>query len=189
MEILTKKEFLMRKKELAKKILAGAIFIYPTDTIYGIGCNALNEESVKKIREIKNRPENPFSVWVPSIDWIKENCEITKEQEKEYLNLLPGPYTFIMELENKEAVAKSVHPTNGTIGVRLPDHYLSEFFTELGIPIITTSVNKKDESFMTTIENLDPDIEREVEFIILEGELRGRPSKVINLITNKIVER
>ena len=157
MEILTRREFLMRKKELAQRILDGAIFIYPTDTIYGIGCNALIEKSVAKIREIKNRPVAPFSVWVPSVKWITDNCEVTKKQEKEHLSLLPGPYTIIAELKNKDCLAKSVHPTNGSIGVRMPNHELGEFFSSLGIPIVTTSVNKSGESFMTQVEDLDLD--------------------------------
>lgn len=189
MEILTRREFLMRKKELAKKILEGAVFIYPTDTIYGIGCNALKEKAVAKIRKIKKRPVAPFSVWVPSVKWIKDNCKVTKKQEKDHLSLLPGPYTIIAELKNKNCLAKSVHPTNGSIGVRMPDHELSDFFSELGIPIVTTSVNKTGDSFMTQVEDLDPDIELHVDFLISEGEKRGRPSKIINLITDTVIER
>ena len=66
MEVLAKREFLMRKSEIIKKIINGEIFIYPTDTIYGIGCNALKSDSVQEIRTIKNRPDSPFSIIVPS---------------------------------------------------------------------------------------------------------------------------
>ena len=169
--------------------LRGKVFIYPTDTIYGIGCNALNEKSVAKIREIKNRPVAPFSVWVPSVKWIKDNCQVTKKQEKEHLSLLPGPYTIIAELKNKDCLAKSVHPTNGSIGVRMPKHELGDFFTEMNIPIVTTSVNKSGESFMTQVEDLDLDLELHVDFLISNGKLRGRPSKIINLITDTVIER
>ena len=71
MQIVTKEEFLGSKAFYLKRISGGAVFIYPTDTIYGIGCDATNDAAVKRIREIKHRSENPFSVAVPSKNWIK----------------------------------------------------------------------------------------------------------------------
>ena len=73
----------------------GAVFIYPTDTIYGLGCDATNEESVKKIKELKYRDKDkPMSVIAPSVDWIKEHCEVTDEMIEKYL---PGPYTLLLK--------------------------------------------------------------------------------------------
>jgi L-threonylcarbamoyladenylate synthase len=189
MEILTEKEFLMRKKEISKKILAGAIFIYPTDTIYGIGCNATNEEAVAKVRSVKERADAPFSVWAPSIEWIKENCQVSLEQKEKYLSLLPGPYTLILKTKPGCNIAKNVHPGNGSLGVRMPEHKLGKFFEELGVPIVTTSVNKSGKTFMTSSENIDPEIENKVEFMIYEGENKGRPSKIINLVKDEVIER
>jgi len=74
MQVITKKEFLDNKEGHIKKIKAGSIFIYPTDTLYGIGCDAGNESIVKKIREVK-QTDQPFSVIAPSKDWIKQNLE------------------------------------------------------------------------------------------------------------------
>ena len=67
MEILTQTELQLRGAEIANRIKKGAVFIHPTDTIYGLSCDASNKDAVKRIREIKNRPDSPFSVWVPSI--------------------------------------------------------------------------------------------------------------------------
>lgn len=188
MEILTERELLMRKREIIKKIKEGAVFIYPTDTIYGIGCDATNEDSVKKIRELKNRPEMPLSIWIPSIEWAKDNFEISEKGE-EYINQLPGPFTIVMELKNKNAVARSVNPKDDSLGVRLPNHRLRKIFEEIGIPIITTSVNKSKESFMTNLDNLDKDFKKSVDFLIYEGEKRNKPSKIIDLVHDKVVER
>src|SRR3989344_4660100 len=96
MRILTKEEFLKEKRYFFEEIENGALFIHPTDTIYGIGCNALLETSVKKARELKGRPTSPFSVIAPSTEWITQNC-IISEKQKEYLELLPGPYTLILK--------------------------------------------------------------------------------------------
>ena len=65
--------------QIIKAIKSGAIFIYPTDTVYGIGCNAKLKESVARIRKIKKQFSRPFSVIAPSMDWIAKNLEIKKE--------------------------------------------------------------------------------------------------------------
>ncbi len=187
MEVLTKAELEIKFEEIAKRIEQGAIFIHPTDTIYGISCNALNERAVKKIRFLKERPDGPFSVWSPSIKWIKDNCVINKEAEK-WLNKLPGPYTLILKLKNKNVIAENVSFSN-SLGIRIPDHWFSTTVKALGFPIVTTSVNKAGQSFMTNLKNLDPEIKIGLDLIIYEGEKKGRPSKIVNLIEKKIKNR
>ena len=72
MEILTKDAFL-QDKDKALELIRSAILVYPTDTIYGIGCNAQDPELVNKIRDAKKRPDTPFSVIAPSKEWIVDN--------------------------------------------------------------------------------------------------------------------
>ena len=189
MRVINPDEFKDEKDKLIESILDGAVFIYPTDTIYGIGCDATNSDSVKKIRKLKSRATNPFSVIAPSLDWIKENCIVTKEGE-EWLKKLPGPYTLIFKLKNKKCVAKKVNPGLDTIGVRIPKHWISKVVSELEIPIVTTSVNKSSQDYMTSLEDLDETFQNEVDFVIYEGEKEGRPSKIIDLTgTVKIIKR
>lgn len=189
MEILTKRDFTLRKRELARKILEGAVFIYPTDTIYGIGCNALNAAAVQKIRKIKQRPTSPFSIWAPNKEWITNNCNISSEIAIESLEKLPGPFTIILPLKEECTLPEVIFPGKKSLGLRIPEHYLSAFFQELDIPIITTSVNKSGERFMTSLESLDPDIQNQVSFIIYDGEIKNKPSKIINCITSEEIER
>ena len=180
----------IKEREIINHIRMGSIFIYPTDTIYGLGCNALNGDSVKKIREIKQRYTRPFSIIAPSKQWIKENCEITDEAEK-WLNKLPGPYTLILNLKNKTSISPNTNSDMGTIGIRIPDHWCSDCAKELNIPIVTTSANIIDKDFMTSIEDLDDSIKAKVDFIIYEGEKKARPSKLIDLTKEKteVIER
>ena len=190
MEILSKKDTILRKKELQKRIKQGAIFIYPTDTIYGIGCDATNKEAITKLRQLKNRPnDKALSVWAPSIDWINQNCDTNSQNAQEYLPLLPGKYTLLIPIKNKNAVAQNTAPNKELLGVRLPDHWLQSFFQELNLPIITTSVNKSGESFMTSIDNLDQRIGNHVDFIINDGETKNKPSKIINCKTKAEIDR
>lgn len=189
MEIITKHELQLRKNEIKDRIKQGAVFIHPTDTIYGLGCNALNEEAVKKIREIKERHNTPFSIWVPSHDWIKQNCPSSPALNK-WLKELPGAYTLITKIKNKKSVAKNINHDGKTIGIRMPDHWFHKLVEELNFPIITTSANKTGKEFMTSLENLDPEVKKDVEFIIYEGEKKARPSRLVNLQEEeKITER
>ena len=189
MEILTRTELKIRFVEIAEKILNGAIFIYATDTIYGIGCNALDKKAVQKIRDLKTgRPTAPFSIIVPSAEWIKQNCHISKKAVK-WLQNLPGPYTLLLPLKNKQAIADNIAPDVESVGIRYPDHWLTAFIEKLDLPIVTTSANKTGEPFMTSLENLDPDLEKGSEFIIYEGPKEGRPSKIINVEKDEVKER
>ena len=186
MEVLTDSQFKLdfeRYSNLIKK--NNPVFVHPTDTIYGLGCNAENDEAVKKIREIKGRYNRPFSVIAPSKEWILENCHIKKE-DLNYVDKLPGPYTLILHLKNKECISKHVNNDSETIGVRIPEHWMSGFARVLNKPIVTTSANKLGENFMTSIDNLDISIKSKVNFIIYEGEKIGRPSRVIDLTFDEI---
>jgi len=180
MELITKEEASFRKEEIKQRILKGEIFIYPTDTIYGIGCNAQIHNSVDKIRELKGRPTAPFSVIAPSVEWINQNCEVNENGEK-WIKKLPGPYTLIFRYSSKGGVAKSINPGVDTLGVRIPGHWFTALVQETEVPIVTTSANLVGKPFMTSLEDLDPEIKKGVSFIIYEGEKKGRPSTIIDL--------
>ena len=190
MKIFTKEDVLLRKKEFLQKIKDGAIFICPTDTIYGLSCNALLEKSVAKIRKLKERPNSPFSVLAPSLQWIEKNCYINKNTvTQKWLNKLPGPYTLILPVKNTAVVAFNVAPQQKNLGVRIPAYWFSEIVKESGIPLVTTSANKAGQPFMTSLENLDSEIVAGVDFIIYDGPKETRPSKIIDLTTGKVKER
>lgn len=188
MEVLTKTEVSKRLPEIVKKIKDGVVFIHPTDTIYGISCIATDQQAVKKLRKVKEQFHQPLSVWVPSLNWIKKNCLVDKKG-KEWLDKLPGPYTIILPLKDKNAVCQEVNLGKDTLGVRQPDHWFGQVVEKCGVPIVTTSANKTGQPFMTSLDSLDPDIEKEVEFMIYEGEKKARPSKIINLVEGTERER
>jgi tRNA threonylcarbamoyl adenosine modification protein (Sua5/YciO/YrdC/YwlC family) len=180
MKILTKEELLLYKQEYITSIRKGAIFIHPTDTIYGIGCSVLSSEAVNKVRESKQRRFMPFSILAPSKDWIIENCEVNNKVE-EWINKLPGAYTLILALKNKNAIVPEVNNSLRTVGVRIPDHWFSNFVKDLGFPIITTSANVVGENFMTSIEDMDERVKSAMDFIVYEGPKKGSPSTIIDL--------
>ena len=189
MRILNSDELKIEKNKIIESIVDGAVFIYPTDTIYGIGCNAQISKSVKKVRRLKGRAANPFSVIAPSVDWIKENCLIAEEAE-ERIDKLPGPYTLILKLKNPKCVAKEINPGLQTLGVRIPSHWISKLVAEAGVPVVTTSVNRSNEDYMTSIEDLDSAVKKGVDFALYEGAKEGRPSRIVDLTEKaKVIER
>jgi len=189
MRVLSKEEFEQEKDIITNKLEEeNIVFIYPTDTIYGIGCNGLNKEAVDKIRKIKQRKDSPFSVIVPSKEWIAENCQMNRNAE-EWVKKLPGPYTLVLKVKSI-CVAKNIAPGLNTLGIRIPDHWFSNFVKEINLPIVSTSANISGRDFMTSLEDLDEEVKGKVDFIIYEGPKHGKPSKIVDLTSDmSVIER
>ncbi len=185
MRVLSKEEAAIERKNLFNQLDKGAIFIYPTDTIYGIGCDATNAEAVKRVRELKERYSKPFSIIVPGKKWIKENCEIGKEAEK-WIEELPGPFTLVLPLKEKNSIASEANEGIDSIGIRVPEHWIRSMVIEYGKPIITTSVNKAGALFKTKLEEFQ---EFPADFIIFEGEKKNRPSSIIDLTKGEEIQK
>lgn len=171
-------------KKLGKKTLSeirgGKIFVYPTDTIYGIGCNALDARAVKKIRELKGRFRKPFSVIAPSKSWIAKNCFLSREARVFMEKNLPGRYTLVLRLKRRGAVSRDVNAGLKTLGVRIPKNWFSRLVARARIPFVTTSVNKAGKPPMTSLGDADKTVLKGADYVIYEGARRGKPSKVID---------
>ncbi|MFH0797882.1 MAG: L-threonylcarbamoyladenylate synthase [Candidatus Woesearchaeota archaeon] len=160
---------------IAKKIKVGSVFIYPTDTIYGLGCDALNPEAVNRIRDIKERFDKPLSVIAPSKQWITDNFKVSKS----FIDKLPGPFTYVMEPKKSNLVCKEV--TKGNIGVRIPDHPFTKIVQKAKLPFVTTSVNVTGKKPYLDIKKIPRSITSKVDFIIDGGILDNPPSTVIDM--------
>lgn len=163
--------------------LGGKIFIYPTDTIYGLGCDATNRSLVQKIRKLKRRSEKPFSVIAPSKKWIADNCILTSEARK-WLKKLPGPYTLVLQMK-KKCVSDNV--AKNKIGVRIPANEFSKKVRLFGKPFVTTSVNVSGEAVLKNPNKLKRSIIKGVDYFVNIGSLQGKPSKVVDLSSGKAI--
>lgn len=174
------------EKELWQE-LKEKIVIYPTDTVYGIGCNAENEKLVERIYKIKKRDRNkPLSVIAPGFEWILKNFECDKNVVKKFL---PGAYTLILRKKDPDFL-KSVAPGN-SVGVRIPAHLISKIVEVLGIPFVTTSANISGKKAPASLEEIEKDLLESVDLVIDGGELPGKPSTIIDLTGEdiEIIER
>ncbi|MBI2629894.1 threonylcarbamoyl-AMP synthase [Candidatus Pacearchaeota archaeon] len=173
----------LSKQELKQAVIEGKIFIYPTDTIYGIGCNALDEKAVNKIREIKHRDIKPFSVIAPSFDWINENLIV--DTDLDLRKYLPGKYTLILKKKNPSFLSNV--SSLETLGVRIPDNDFTKKIQKINLPFITTSVNFSGQPPANKISEISSEILNQVDYIIDAGELSGKPSSLV--IDGKVLER
>lgn len=159
-------------------ISQGGIIVYPTDTVYGIGCDATNQEAVKHVRNAKQRPDKPMSVIAPSQEWMTEYFHVDDAVE-DALENLPGPYTYILRVKQR-VVADNVAPGRDSLGIRRPDHWITRLVERLGKPIVTTSANISGEPTAYTIEELPEAFTEHVDTAIDEGRLDGSASTIID---------
>jgi L-threonylcarbamoyladenylate synthase len=163
------------RRDILSRIRHGSVFVYPTDTVYGIGCNALNQEAVQRIRDIKGT-NHPFSVVAPSLDWVRENFEVNFP---EYLDRLPGAVTLI--LKQKGNSIPGIVSDSGKVGVRIPNHPFTSVIQEAEIPFISTSANISRESTITRISEIPPGMLEKIDYVVDAGVLDNPPSSVIDL--------
>ena len=183
MHIFTQQETQQNKQAIIDLIKEGKVFIYPTDTVYGLGCDANNDAAVKRIRDIKQSYDQPFSIIAPTKQWILDNCTITPKIQ-EWLNKLPGPYTLILNLI-QEAASQELILGKTSVGVRMPDHWFTNIITEANIPFVTTSVNIHGQPYLTDPKNLSEEIKEKIDVLIDEGMKTDKPSTIVNLLKDQ----
>jgi len=165
----------------------GQIIVYPTDTIYGIGCDILKPKAVQTIQKIKNRKkQKPLSIICADLKDISRWALVSNFQYKILKKYLPGPFTFILKA-SKEAPKILQDPKRKTIGIRIPNNKIcQQIVQELGNPVITTSVNKSGKQNYANPDKIKKDWFGKVDLILDAGQIKGEPSTVISLIDDKI---
>lgn len=168
-------------------ILEGKILIYPTDTVYGIGGDALNSEVAKKVRKIKEMSENkPISVMMADLNMIEEYCEVGLWEEIILKKYLPGPFTFILKKRKNLPVSK-----DKTVGVRVPEfEFCNRLSEDVGGPIISTSANRTGEPAPTTFQEIEKKVLEAADVAVDRGQTRyQRSSDVVDLVHKRIIRK
>lgn len=135
-------------KEIQKVVnvlKSGGLIIYPTDTVYGLGCDITNNTALEKIAQIKGvkLEKANFSFIVEDLSNLSEYASINNQNFKILKRNLPGPYTFILPGSNN---LPSVFKKKKTVGIRVPNNNISKaLVTALGNPIVSTSIKDDDE--------------------------------------------
>ena len=164
--------------EMACSVLNnGGVIVYPTDTLYGFGCDAKNESAIEKINTIKGR-KAPMSVLAPNIEIAAKWMNISKHDKNNVLGKLGGPTTIIVPV-NLGITSPSITGDKQTLGVRIPDHKFCQKLSEAyPNPITTTSVNRTRQEPLTNPEKILSEFSREIDLIIEDGIIEGSGSTI-----------
>jgi tRNA threonylcarbamoyl adenosine modification protein (Sua5/YciO/YrdC/YwlC family) len=134
-------------KQIVDCLNDGGLIIYPTDTVYGLGCDIYNQKAIERLCRLKGvKPEKmSFSFICSDLSHISEfTRNLDTPTYKLMRRLLPGPYTFILKANNN--IPKLFKNNKKTVGIRVPDHPIPLAIVDaLGHPIITTSIHHEDE--------------------------------------------
>lgn len=168
-------------------VLEGKIIIYPTDTVYGIGGDALNSDVVKKVREIKKLEENkPLSVMMADLEMIEQYCEVGLWEEMVLKRYLPGPFTFILRKRKEMPVTN-----DNTLGIRVPEfEFCNRLSEEVKRPIISTSANITGNPAPTDFKEIEKEVLEAADVAVDRGRTRyQRSSDVVDLVNKKIIRK
>lgn len=154
MQIIKQSE--LKIKDLSIKIKQGCSIIYPTETCYGLGCDATNQGSVDKIFLIKERSKNKsVLILVSDILMAKKYLIWNDKIEKLANKFWPGPLTIVGISKSKNGLANGVMSDNGTIAVRVTaNNFCKKLIKKLGIPLVSTSANISEMGNQYNIENI-----------------------------------
>ncbi|RZK81263.1 MAG: threonylcarbamoyl-AMP synthase [Pedobacter sp.] len=162
----------------------GGIIIYPTDTVYGMGCDITNQKAIEKICKLRGiKPEKAnFSFICSDLSHISDYIKpIDTTVFRLLKKALPGPFTFIFNANNN--VPKLLSSNKKTVGIRVPDNAIArEIVLQLGNPILSTSIHDDDEviEYSTDPELIHEKYEDKVELIIDGGYGDNEPSTVVD---------
>ena len=164
----------------------GGVIAYPTDTIYGLGCDMYNKKAIQRIYQIKNRdPQKPFSFICSDLKNISLYAQVTNQAYKIMKRYLPGPYTFI--LLGTKLVPKIMTTKRKTVGIRVPDNNIClSLVKTLGNPIISTSVGFSGREVLSDPSLIEETFGSQIDLTIDGGLLANQPSTIISLIDDEI---
>ena len=170
-----------RIRQVVECLKDGGLVIYPTDTVYGLGCDIFNTRAVEKIARIKGiKPQkNDFSFICYDLSHIADYARVGNVAFKMMKRVLPGPYTFILNANN--SVPKLLNTNKKTVGIRIPDHNIPrEIVKALGNPIVTTSIKDDDEviEYSTDPELIFEKFQHQVD-IVIDGGYGGNIGSTI----------
>jgi tRNA threonylcarbamoyl adenosine modification protein (Sua5/YciO/YrdC/YwlC family) len=175
-------------RQIAQCLRGGGLVIYPTDTIYGLGCDIHNAKAVEKVARIKGiKPEkNDFSFICYDLSHIADYARVSNAAFKLMKKTLPGPFTFILDAGSK--VPRLLNTNKKQVGIRVPDNNIPrQIVRELGNPIITTSIRDDDEviEYSTDPELIYEKFQHLVDIVVDGGYGGNVPSTIVNATTDQ----
>ena len=166
-------------RRAATAVANGDLVVYPTETVYGLGGDALDADAVERVFDLKGRERsNPLSLGVPSVDAALRHTRPTEFAVAFARAFLPGPVTVVVE--RAATVPDALTAGRDRVGIRVPDHPVArELLRETG-PLTATSANVSGRGSVTHPDDLDDRIREGVAVVVDDGETPGTESTVVD---------
>jgi tRNA threonylcarbamoyl adenosine modification protein (Sua5/YciO/YrdC/YwlC family) len=170
---------------VAQALRGDGVIIYPTDTVYGLGCDIKSKKALERVRRIKRMDNKRHLSFVFSdLKTIAEYAQVTDNAYKILRRYLPGPYTFV--LKATRLVPRIVLTKRNEVGIRIPDNRICQALVEeLGNPILSSSVRMPDEQLLDDPKDIDTMYKAQVDLVIDGGVFLPEPSSVISLLDDE----
>lgn len=166
-------------------VAAGDLIVYPTETVYGLGADALSVAAIQRVYDLKNRSrDDPLSLGVPDVASALSYTRPTDREEQFMRTFLPGPVTVVVE--RRETVPDVLTAGRERVGVRVPDHDLARTLLDRTGPLTATSANVSGSGSVTDPAALDEQIREGVAVVLDAGETPGTESTVVDPGTGEI---
>ena len=178
------KEEVYKVFEILKK---GGIILYPTDTVWGIGCDATNTEAIRKIYKLKQRSESKTMIClVNNFGMLERHVDNVPNVAYNIMELADKPTTIIYD--NPAGVAENIIANDNTLAIRVVDHeFCQRLIRKLGKPLVSTSANIAGEPTPKTFKEIDEAILKGVDYVVNLPSEKGstaKPSAIIKLSNN-----
>lgn len=162
---------------------SGGVIIYPTDTVYGIGCSIFNTHAIERIYQIKGQDEHkPFSFVCSDLSHISEYAKVSNVAFRLMKQLIPGAYTFVLPASRLKQLPKSMITKRKTVGIRVPNNKIClAVVKELGHPILSASVTDDKGEIINDPEIIKQYYEKRADLILDGGNSLLEVSTVLDL--------
>jgi tRNA threonylcarbamoyl adenosine modification protein (Sua5/YciO/YrdC/YwlC family) len=174
-------------KAAADVLRDGGLLIYPTDSVYGLGCDLFNKSAVEKIYQSKGNDKRKLLSFIcPDLKGIAEYAYVPNAAYKIMRHLLPGPYTFILNASKQ--VPKILLEKRKTVGIRVPDNTVCQaLLSEFGRPIISTSACLHDQEYLSDPDEIAAAFPHLVDLFLDAGPGGLEPSTIIDFTQDEPV--
>lgn len=180
MDIYSSEELPQIREQLVERLTAGQVAIFPTDTLYGLTADARRKDAVERVLELKRR-RTPVSCIPHSLEWARQlvapEYRVRFDQNVERYF---GSYTTLWPSNQETLHAHPLVQTPELVGMRWPNHWITEFARQGELPLTTTSVNLTGHPPMRSLESLAPSIKDGIDFLVYEGPLEGKASTIVH---------
>jgi tRNA threonylcarbamoyl adenosine modification protein (Sua5/YciO/YrdC/YwlC family) len=170
---------------VADLLRADGVIAYPTDTVYGLGCDIRSKKALDRVRRIKKIDNKRHLSFVfADLKTISQYAQVSDNDYKILRRYLPGPYTFV--LKATRLVPRIVLTKRNEVGIRIPDNRICQaLVAELGNPILSSSVRMPDEQLLDDPRAIDNMYKGQVDLVVDGGVFLPEPSSIISLLEDE----